>query len=153
MYIFLGAGENVGISRVQNANDGAVEELAAGRPQGRVVSGVVMDLRLGQHGHVLDLALPQMRAIGRDEDHLGLALPQGLDGGLVAKDGLARLHDQLETTVHVVLRLFLFDESTMHKGESDSVRLTGVSTVSLVRKCSKVLGRRSLISKTLAGRG
>lgn len=50
-----------------------------------VVAREVVDGSLGQHGVVLELTLAERRSVGSNEDQLGLAGTQGLDGGLVAK--------------------------------------------------------------------
>jgi hypothetical protein len=48
-----------------------------------VVAIEVMDGSLRQHGVVLKLGLAQGRAVGGDEDELGLAGAKSLHGGLV----------------------------------------------------------------------
>jgi len=58
-----------------------------------------VDGTLSQHGVVLDLTLAQSRGVVGDDDHLGLAGAEGLDGGLVTEGGLTRLHDQLDLAV------------------------------------------------------
>jgi len=50
-----------------------------------VVAREVVDGSLGQHGVVLELTLAERRSVGSNEDQLGLAGTQGLDGGLVAE--------------------------------------------------------------------
>ena len=107
LYLLLGGGENVGITSIDDGKNGAVEELTAGSAKVGVVTRVVVDGGLGKHGKVLDLGLAEGRAVGGDEDHLGLALAEGLGGGLVAEDGLTGLHDQLKTGVHVLHVLLL----------------------------------------------
>lgn len=44
-----------------------------------------MNGSLGEHGVVLKLGLAEGRGVGGDDDQLGLAGTEGLDGGLVAK--------------------------------------------------------------------
>jgi hypothetical protein len=44
-----------------------------------------VDGSLGEHGVVLELTLAERRSVGRDDDQLGLAGTQGLDGRLVAQ--------------------------------------------------------------------
>lgn len=107
LYLLLGGGEDVGITSIDDGKDGAVVELTASSTKVGVVTRVVVDGGLGKHGKVLDLGLAKGRAVGGDEDHLGLALAEGLGGGLVAEDGLAGLHDQLEAGVHVLHVLLL----------------------------------------------
>lgn len=48
-----------------------------------------------------------MRAVGGNQNELGLAASQGLDSSLVSQDGLSRLHHQLKPGVHRVRALFL----------------------------------------------
>ena len=67
-----------------------------------------MDRDLSKHRHVLDFRLSQVRAIRGDEDQFGLSLSYGLHGMLVSQDSFSRLHDQLQTAVHVILLLFLY---------------------------------------------
>ena len=100
-------GQDVGISSIDNRDNRAVEHLSAGSSKISVITAVVVNLNLGKHGKVLDLGLAKGRAVGSDEDHLGLALAEGLGGGLVAEDGLAGLHDQLKAGVHVLHVLLL----------------------------------------------
>ena len=107
LYLLLGGGEDVGITSIDDGKDGAVVELTAGSTKVGVVTRVVVDGGLGKHGKVLNLGLAEGRAVGGDEDHLGLALAEGLGGGLVAEDGLAGLHDQLKAGVHVLHVLLL----------------------------------------------
>ena len=107
LLFLVGGRQDIGVSSIGNAHNRAVEELSAGSSHSRVVTGIVVDLGLGQHGHVFNLGLSKVRAVGGDEDHLGLALSKSLHGVLVTQNGLTRLHDQLETTVHRVLGLFL----------------------------------------------
>lgn len=47
--------------------------------------------------YVFQLGLAEGRAVGGDEDQLGLAGADGLHGGLGAHGDLAGLHDQGET--------------------------------------------------------
>jgi hypothetical protein len=68
---------------------------------------VLVDTGLGEHGVVLDLRLAQRRAVAGDQDQLGGALAQGLQGGLVAEGVLARLHAQCEAVVQRVGGLLL----------------------------------------------
>ena len=99
--------KNIRITRVHDGENGAVEELTAGSSKSGVITSVVMHLRLGKHGVVFDFRLAKVRAVGGDQDFLGLILSQSLDGGLVAQNELTGLHDQLQATVHGVLLFFL----------------------------------------------
>ena len=107
LYLLLGRGKDVGITAIDDGEDGAVVELTASSAEIGVVTRVVVDGGLGKHGKVLDLGLAKGGAVGGDEDHLGLALAEGLGGGLVAEDGLTGLHDQLKAGVHVLHVLLL----------------------------------------------
>lgn len=60
----------------------------------------VVDTSAGKHGVVLNLRLAESGEVGGKEDELGLALAEGLEGGLVAKGVLSRLHDELELGVN-----------------------------------------------------
>lgn len=57
--------------------------------EGRRTAGVVVDARLGEHGVVLNLRLAQRRAVVGDDDELGLAGAERLEGGLVPELVLA----------------------------------------------------------------
>ena len=61
-----------------------------------VGASVVVDGSLGHHGVVLELRLAERRSVGRDEDELGLAGAEGLEGAAVAEDDLAGLDDKGE---------------------------------------------------------
>jgi len=50
-----------------------------------VVTGEVVDRGLAQHGVVLELTLTERRSVGGNDDQLGLAGAEGLDGRLVAQ--------------------------------------------------------------------
>lgn len=50
-----------------------------------VGTGEVVNWGLGQHGVVLQLGLAQGRSVARDDDELGLAGSQTLEGRLVAE--------------------------------------------------------------------
>jgi len=100
--------QDIRVTRVGNGQDGAVEEFTASRSKRSIVARIVVDGNLGQHGQILDLRLAKLWAVGCNQHHLGLVLTQGLDGSPGPKNGLARLHDQLETRVHRVLLLLLY---------------------------------------------
>ena len=53
-----------------------------------------MDVGTGEHGVVFDLRTDQRRAVGGNNDQLGLALDNRFDGGLVAQGAFAALHYQ-----------------------------------------------------------
>jgi hypothetical protein len=50
-----------------------------------VVAREVVNRGLGQHGVVLELRLPQGRGVAGDDDELGLAGAEALQGGLVTE--------------------------------------------------------------------
>lgn len=50
-----------------------------------VVSGKVVNVGLGQHGVVLELALAQRRSVASNDNQLGLASAQTLEGRLVSQ--------------------------------------------------------------------
>jgi len=50
-----------------------------------VVAGEVVDGCLGKHSVVLELRLPQGRGVASNDDELGLAGAQALEGGLVTQ--------------------------------------------------------------------
>jgi hypothetical protein len=50
-----------------------------------------VDGSLGQHAVVLELTLAERRGVAGDDDELGLAGAEGLQGGLVAQSDLAGL--------------------------------------------------------------
>lgn len=45
----------------------------------------MVDVGLGEHGVVLELRLAERRSVAGNDDELGLASAEGLEGGLVAK--------------------------------------------------------------------
>ncbi len=67
-------GEDIGVTYIKDRKNGAVEELSASGSKSDVVTGVVVDRDLSKHGHVLNFGLSQVRAVGGDEDQLGLSL-------------------------------------------------------------------------------
>jgi hypothetical protein len=119
LYLLL-ASEDVGVTGIDDGKDGAVVELTAGGTKVGVVTRVVVDGGLGKHGKIFDLGLAKRGAVGGDEDHLGLALAEGLGGGLVTEDGLAGLHDQLKAGVHVLHVLLL---RSRNRGECGSTEM------------------------------
>lgn len=44
-----------------------------------------MDRSLSKHGIVLELTLPERRSVGGDDDQLGLAVAESLEGRLVSQ--------------------------------------------------------------------
>lgn len=77
----------------------------------------MVDSDLAQHGVVLELRLAERGSVASDDDELGLAGAQALQGRLVTESDLARLHDQRQARgqrVGVLLRLFGL--SALHPG-------------------------------------
>ena len=56
-----------------------------------VVAGEVVDGGLAEHGVVLELRLAERGGVAGDDDELGLAGAEGLEGGLITKSDLAGL--------------------------------------------------------------
>lgn len=56
-----------------------------------VVAGEVVDGGLAEHGVVLELRLAERRGVASNDDELGLAGAEGLEGGLVTQSDLAGL--------------------------------------------------------------
>lgn len=50
-----------------------------------IIARKVVDIRLGQHGIVLELALAQRRGVAGDDDQFGFACAEGLECRLVAE--------------------------------------------------------------------
>merc|ERR1719347_1586820 len=66
-----------------------------------------MDSGLSQHGVVLDLGFPEGRSVVGNDHQLGLSIPQGLEGLLIAQDILAGLHDQGKPSIDGLIGLLL----------------------------------------------
>jgi len=60
-----------------------------------VVAGEVVDGGLAEHGVVLELRLAERGGVAGDDDELGLAGAEGLEGGLVTKSDLSGLFLQI----------------------------------------------------------
>lgn len=56
-----------------------------------VVAGEVVDGGLAEHRVVLELRLAERRGVASNDDELGLAGAEGLEGGLVTQSDLAGL--------------------------------------------------------------
>ena len=61
-----------------------------------VGTGVVVDGGLGHHGVVLELRLAERRGVGGDDDKLGLAGAERLEGALVSEGDATTLEDKGE---------------------------------------------------------
>lgn len=74
----------------------------AGGTQSGVVSSVEDDLGFGEHSVVFNFGFADNGAVIGEDDELGLAGAEGPEGGLVAEDELAALHDEGELAVDVL---------------------------------------------------
>ena len=72
-----------------------------------LTAAVVVNAGFGKHGVVLDLRLAHGRAVVRDDHELALAAAQALERRLEAEGVLARLDDERQPGVDVLLGLFL----------------------------------------------
>lgn len=66
-----------------------------------------MDAGLAEHAVVLELRLAERRRVAGDDNKLGLAGSEGLEGALVAESDLAGLHGQRQLGVDTILSLLL----------------------------------------------
>lgn len=64
-----------------------------------VVAVEVVDSGLAEHGVVLELTLAERGSVAGNDDELGLAHTDGLDGGLVAEGDLSGLHNKRKARV------------------------------------------------------
>lgn len=76
--------DNITVSRVSDAHDGAPKQLAASCSKLNVAAREVVHSRLAEHGIVLNLALAQWGAVAGDKNQLRLAAPQGFQSRLHA---------------------------------------------------------------------
>lgn len=65
-----------------------------------VVAGEVVNGSLGKHGVVLELRLAERGSVGGDDDELGLAVTEGLQGRLVSQS------DWMQKHVRIILSLY-----------------------------------------------
>ena len=56
-------GQDITITTINDGQYRAVEELSAGSSEGSVVSSVVVDAALSEHGHVFNLGLSKVGAV------------------------------------------------------------------------------------------
>ena len=76
--------EDVGVAGVLNGENANSVHSAGGGAELDVVAVEVEDLGATEDGHILKLGSPDGGAVVRDEDELGLAVPQHLHHSLVA---------------------------------------------------------------------
>lgn len=93
------ASDDVRIAGVNDRQCAHPVVLSAGSAKLNVVTTVVVNTSLGQHGIVLDLRLPKSRAVVCQNNQLGFPLTDHLLGLLVPQHILSTLHHQLETGV------------------------------------------------------
>ena len=99
---------DVGVTSVGDGENGGTEVLTAGGTEVEVVTGVLVDRGVGEHGVVLNLGATDGGKVGGEDNELGATLTDGLEGLGVAEAVLAGLHDKLELVVDGVgLRLKL----------------------------------------------
>jgi hypothetical protein len=67
-----------------------------------VVAREVVDGGLGQHAVVLKLRLAERRSVASNDDELGLAGSEALEGRLVTKSDLSGLHNKRQLGVDAV---------------------------------------------------
>jgi len=117
-----------------------------------VVAGEVVDGGLSEHAVVLELRLAERRGVASNDDELGLAGAEGLEGGLVAKSDLAGLCWKSDTALHGV-RIFARD------AHLDRQRQLGVDAVGglcalLWCHCAGIKMREmAVIVEVVGGRG
>merc|ERR1719329_1296663 len=86
--------DDVRIAWISDRHAADTEVLSAGSAELCVVAGEVVHTGLGKHRIVLDLALSQGRAVVRNENELGFALAQCLQGLRMSEVVLATLDDE-----------------------------------------------------------
>jgi hypothetical protein len=101
-HLSLLVAEDVGVTSVENGHGGASEELTAGGTELDVVAREVVDGGLGQHAVVLELRLAERRSVASNDDELGLAGSEALEGRLVTKSDLSGLHNKRQLGVDAV---------------------------------------------------
>ena len=77
-----------------------------------------MNVRFRKHGVVLQFGLSQWRSIASDDDELGLAASQTLEGRLVAESDFAGFHHERQARTNLFVS---FVESTGLSGILDGV--------------------------------
>lgn len=99
-YLSLGDGEDIRITGVGDCHNGNTVELTARGTQIDVVTGVVVDIGLGQHSVVLQLRAAESRAVRRDQQELCLTSSHSLENALQSESVFSRLDDQCELAVN-----------------------------------------------------
>ena len=91
--------KDIGISGINDSHHGHTVKFTACSAKFTVVTSIVVNIALGKESIVLNLRLSKRRSVGSNHHHLSLVGAQGLDGGLVTKSSLTRLHHKLDLTV------------------------------------------------------
>ncbi len=102
------AADDVTVTWICDAEGAHSEVFTTGCSKLDVVTGVVVDTGLGQHGVVFNLAFPEWGCVVGQDDQFAFALPQGFECLFVTKMILATLHHQLEASVDALHLLLLF---------------------------------------------
>jgi len=97
------SGDDIRVTSVSDGDNTDAEVATASSAELDVVALVVVDSDTGKVSVVLDLRTHEGRAVVGDEDELGAAVAEGLEGLLHAKDVLAGLDHKLQTGIEVVL--------------------------------------------------
>jgi len=97
--VLLDRPDDVGVTWVGDGKGADTEVLTACCSESNVVTLVVLNEGLGEECVVLDLRLSEWWGVGRKDDELGLAGPEGLEGGPVSERVLAGLHHKRELGV------------------------------------------------------
>jgi len=106
--------DDVRVSGVGDGESTNSEVLSTSCSKHIVVSSIVVDSSLGQHGVVLNLRLAERWGVVGDDHQLALAIPQGLEGLLVAKDVLASAFSGMITSPS--LQTLEATPPTVHQG-------------------------------------
>ena len=92
----LDNGEDIRVTSVSDGHNGNTVESTARGTKVNVVTVEVMDISLSQHCIVLELRSAKSRAVGRNEQQLGLTSAKSLERALETKSVLARLDNKLQ---------------------------------------------------------
>lgn len=121
----LDSRQNVRVTSVQNGHGTNSEQLTADGTQLVVTALEVVDLGLGQHGVVLQLRLSQDWGVTSNDNQLGLAGSQSLNGRLVTQGVLTGFDNQTQLGVDVLSSLVLWGLMMLVFFNSDARRFQG----------------------------
>lgn len=82
----LFSSEDIRVSGIEDCQSGNVVHFSTGCSESSIVARVKVDFYVAEHGVILNLGFSDCWAIGRDEDQLGLSIPDLLDCALKAQD-------------------------------------------------------------------